>query len=137
MRRLSARLRGEVTQESRGDRFGPAPDLVDGADAGGAAPAAGTGLERLEPPREERRQHLEDPLGQPDSARSAVVEVDRRAGTLGLEEPGPRARIRPPGPLAARRLTPERGAEVPDVAEEEDRGQVVEEVGEAERFNPT
>src|SRR3989442_4157135 len=101
--------------------MGSAADLVDGADTGGTARPACARLEGLEAAAQQIGQNLEDVLGEANTAGVRVVEVDRRIEALGLHQP-PLGRLtgRRDAARRGRRVT-EPGAEVADVAQEEDR----------------
>src|SRR5712692_4894063 len=80
--------KNETLENIEGDGLGLAAHFVHRPRARRAAAPAATGLEGLEPPRQEIRQHLEDALGQADAPRLVVVEVDGGREVLTLAELG-------------------------------------------------
>src|SRR5262245_12937630 len=119
---------GELTEQRGGRCLGATPNLVHGTDARGATPPAWTGFEGLQAAAEQVGQNIEDALGEPDAAGVRIVEIDRRIEALGGHEPLLRRFTRRDNARLGRRRVAEPGAEVADVAEQEDRRQMVQEV---------
>src|SRR5712692_11336653 len=116
----------EPLEERQGNGLGATANLVHATEAGWAARGARAGLEDLESTREQVGQHLEDALGQPDAAGLVVVEIDGGRELVALDEQGAHDLARDHFALGIRGAVTEPGPDVTDVAQEEDRGQRVE-----------
>ena len=105
------------------------PTSFTGPTQDGQPNAHAQACERLQAAAQEIGQDLEEPLGQADAAGVRVVQVDRRIEALGLHEPLLGRLPRGHRALLDRRGVAQPGAEVTDVAQQEDGRQVMEEIG--------
>src|SRR5262249_21775785 len=112
-------------------RLGAPAHLVHRSHARWAAESTRTRFERLQATLEQERNHVEHPLGEADASGVTVIKIQGRVEALGLEQAPARGIVGDYGtPWGGGRVAEPR-AEVADVAEQEDRREVMEQIADS------